>query len=362
VSSKKEIILAVPLRLLGWLDHKPSEKLPMFIRRVFQLIRHSAEHTVSQIVENYYRAHLFALIYSILGFPLLIGIFSFLHISYPWLCVIILPISLPFLTELFWRNAAIGNPRDYLKVISLKSRGIYISFGILIAAFALTVSFSYYTIFLNTNLLLLSLISFAVVTLMLIGFSFFVVFTMVLGNLVALFYWKTYLEITARTCLNSIVAEQDLKKGVSTFRLALECINERTNYQFRLGFAKLTFYSNYFKLIALSRNDAEKERIRNVLANFSFKINSDLDLTETIMSIHEITGKPIFLLKDMYEELDFDVSLGKRISEHKELVTAVIGIIGVILTFISVYPLLSNAWTELHLSNPFANLTLYLLN
>jgi hypothetical protein len=358
VPSKKEMNLAIPLRLLSCLDSKLPKKLTILIRHVFQLVRYSADHTISLIVEDYYKMHILALVYSIVGFPLLIGTFSYYQISYPWLWVIILPMFLPLSTEFFWRYTANGNPKSYLKVLDLKSRGIYVFFGIFVAGYVATVSLSYYAIFLNTNLLFFSLISFAVVTLMLIGFSFFVVFTLVLGNLIALFNLKNYLKITARTCFNVVTAEKDLKKGISTFKLGLECVNEYTKYSFRLGLAKLPYYCDYFKLIALSRNTEEKDRIRNALSNFSSQLISELDLTDIILATREIIGKPIFRFEEVYEELEFDVSLRKRISDHKELVTAIIGILGVILTFISIYPLLSNAWTQLHLPNPFFHMIL----
>lgn len=267
-----------------------------------------------------------------------------------------LPILTPLLSEFLWSYVAKGNPNDYLKTLELKSRGIYKYFVIFVASYGFSLlSLYYFLVFKNTDLLLVSIIAFAAITLMLIGFSIFTVLILVTGNAAVLYNWKGYLRTTARACFLMVAKEKDSEKRISTFKVGLECVNEYAKYRFGLGLLKFQYYCNFFKLIALSRNEEEKVRIRNALNNFAFRLNNELDLTDIILATRRIIGMPIFHFEDLYQELEFDISIGKRISNHKELITFVVGALTVALTFISIYPLLSSAWNGLHLPNPFVS-------
>jgi hypothetical protein len=176
VLDSEEILILLVSKTLSWAGNKPRERIFLVLRGILLFLRRTASSSISSVVKEYYNLHLFALLYSVFGFPSIIILFTFLHITYLWLLTIIVfvPIVAPLLTEYLWKYVAKGNPSDYFRILELKSRNIYKYFGFLVLSYAVSLSLIFYLLFLrNADLILLSLVIFVIVTLMLIGFSIF---------------------------------------------------------------------------------------------------------------------------------------------------------------------------------------------
>ena len=199
-------------------------------------MKYASDSSVAFIVRNYFRLHILGLVYSIIGFSTITVLFLFLHAN-PWLLAIVtsMPILIPLLTEFLWSHVADGNPHDYLKVLELKSRGIYKYLAPIVAGYLLSILFLYFSLFSkNVDLILTFLLGFVVMTFAFVGFVIFMCLTFIIGIYAALRNPQSYYRNTGRVCLLIVSEEKDLKVRISTFKTGLECLNEyKTEVQIR---------------------------------------------------------------------------------------------------------------------------------
>ena len=332
----KEILDLLVSKLLSWAGNKQRERMLLFLEHVFQYLRYAWDSSVAFIVRNYFRLHLLALLYSILGFPIIIATFLYLGIANLWLLAIVtfIPILLPLLIEYLWSYVADGNPHDYLKVLELKSRGIYKYLASIIAGYFLSIILLYFSLLLNNvDLIIAFLLGFVAMTFAFVGFVIFMSVTFTVGNLAALRNPESYLRTTGRVCLSIVAEKRDLKVGISTCKMGLDYLNEYTKYKFKLGLANFSRYCNFFKFIALFGTEKEQNSIRLALQNLIFLMRNELELSDVILATGNLMGKQFPRSEDIFEELDFDTIISKRIAKSLDVGT-VLGIIGTVPTII----------------------------
>jgi len=154
-----------------------------------------------------------------------------------------------------------------------------------------------------------------------------------------------YFRINAKAYFSVIAGGNDLQKDISNFKLGIDSVNDYLKVKFKLGLLKFQDYCNFFKVTAFSRNEEEKDRIRNSLGNFAVKLKNELDLTDSLLAIGDIMGKQVLSFEDILKEVEFDVGFRKTISKNKELITFLLALIVGILTAIQVIPIV---WNALH--------------
>lgn len=348
---KKAVLSRAPTKL-KWLGRIAREKIFDLLRTLRGMMISFFVSFRAFLIRNYFKSHLFALLYAIVGIPILITAFpNFPSIFHQSLAIIAILVPV-FLNSVFWRSVAQENPRVYLRTLKLKF-WVFIIFWILVSAFWLSLPFLWLSIFLqDTTLIIISLGAFALIVEMIAGIS---VLEATLSGLEfpAIFnsrIRKIVLRTNANACFTVIANGNNLEKDISNFKLGIEYIDSYVKAKFKLGLLKLQDYCNYFKLIAFSRNEEEKNRLREALNNFTHMLNDEMDLTDILMATRNIIGKPIFRFKDVADELDFDVGIRKSLSKNKELITFVVSLIAAILAAIQVAPFIMN--TLKSISNP----------
>lgn len=273
--------------------------------------------------------HIFALFYALIGIPIQINLFAGFPSIFHQSLAIITIVAPVFLSALVLGKVAQKNPQIYLKSLKLKSRILFI-FWILIFAFFLSFPFIWLSNYLkDATLILYSLGAFSLIIEMLAGVSLLEA-TLTGIDLPTIFdskQRKFLLRITANAYFTVIANGKDLEKDILRFKSGMECINSYLKVKFKVGLLKQQDYCNFFKLIALSRNEEEKNRIREALNGFAYRLKDELDLTDTLVAISNITGKPIFQFKDITGELDFDVGIRKEISKNKNLIVFIVSLI-----------------------------------
>ena len=286
------------------------------------------------LIRNYLNAHLFALVYALIGIPIQIMAFS----NYPSVfhqSLAIIAIVLPiFLVSVFWKKTAEQNPNVYIRTVRLKAL-VSVIFWILIFAFFFSLPVLWVSAILrNAQLTLYSLEAFVVVIDLIAGVSLFQ--ATVLGIEIPDMLISRFRELTLRTkacAYFTVIANgNNLEKDISNFKSAMECINYYLKSKFKLGLHKQQDYCNFFKLIALSRNEEEKDRVREALNNFANMLRNEIDLTDALTGISDITGKPIFWYREAIEELDFEVGFRKTLSKNKELIALIVTVIALVFT------------------------------
>jgi hypothetical protein len=281
------------------------------------------------LIRNYYQLHVFALLYATIGVPIQITVFpSFPSIFHQSLAIIAIVVPV-FLASIFWRNVAQENPRIYLRTLRLKFWASTI-FWILLFAFGLSLPFLWLSAFLkNTTLILYSLGAFALIVEILAGISMLEA-TLSGIDLPAIFSNRFRLELlrtNANAYFTAIVNGYNLERDISYFKSGMGCVNNYLKVKFKLGLLKQQDYSNFFKMIALSRNEEEKHRLREALNDFAHKLNSEMDLTDTLVATNNIVGKSILRSKDVVEELDFDVGIREALSKNRNLIVFIVSLI-----------------------------------
>lgn len=307
------------------------------------------------LIRNYYKSHIFALLYAIIGVPILISVFpSFPSIFHQSLAIIAIVVPV-FLANIFWRNVAQENPRVYLRTLKLK---FWVStiFWILFFAFWLSLSFLWLSVFLkDATLILYSLGAFALIVEMLAGISILEA-TLSGIDLPAIFnnrIRKILLRTNANAYFTAIANGNNLEKDISNFKSGMECVNNYLKVEFKLGLLKQQDYCNFLKLIALSRNEEEKSRIREALNDFAHGLNGEMDLTDTLVATSNIIGKPIFRFKDVTDELDFDVGIRKALSKNRNLIVFIVSLIALGFSAYQIFaPYILNIINSLNTSLP----------
>jgi hypothetical protein len=284
--------------------------------------------------------------------PFQISVFSHFPSVFHQLLVV-LGIFFPILSsELFRENVADKNPDAYLKTLKLKS-WVYNIFWVLLFAFILTLSLLASSVYLpNTITLILSLGLFALIVELIVGVSILeAAFSSF--DLPLIFSKKdklAYFRANAKACFLVIATENDLEKNIPNFKLGIDNVNDYFKTKFKLGILKFQDYCNFFRLIAFSRNNEEKDRIRKSLSTFAISLKCEMDLTDCLIAIRDIIGKPIFSFEEVVKEVEFDVGFRKSISKNKEFITFLIALVVAVLTAIQVIPIV---WSALHpVQNP----------
>jgi hypothetical protein len=124
-----------------------------------------------------------------------------------------------------------------------------------------------------------------------------------------------------------LVATGDALKNATNFKAGLKSVNEYLKARFKVELLKQKDYSDFFNVVALSRNAEAKERIREAVGNFGMRLREEIDLTDTLAATCEITGRQIFRFQDAIAELDFDVGLRKAISKNRDLIVFIVSVI-----------------------------------
>ena len=316
--NKEEMLISILSKMLSRAGNKPRERMVLLLEHFYQYLKYASDSSVAFIVRNYFRLHILGLVYSIIGFSTITVLFLFLHAN-PWLLAIVtsMPILIPLLTEFLWSHVADGNPHDYLKVLELKSRGIYKYLAPIVAGYLLSILFLYFSLFSkNVDLILTFLLGFVVMTFAFVGFVIFMCLTFIIGIYAALRNPQSYYRNTGRVCLLIVSEEKDLKVRISTFKTGLECLNEYTKLKFKLGLNNLQRYCNFFKFTALYGRKEGQNNIRQAVQNLTFLLSKEMELSDIVSATCSLMGKQILRFEDIFEELDFDSSVLRKIVKH----------------------------------------------
>jgi hypothetical protein len=293
-------------------------------------------------IQNYYKFHVFAVLYSLIGIPTLITVFPQLpSLTHQILavCAIFLPITI---TEFFWYRTSLLNPKDYVKTLKLKSYTFKI-FWVLLIFFIFSLAALYVTLIMKIDSVLIpSLTFFAISIEAIAGFS--IVESCLVGlDLPAIYnkkLRKTLLRSNARAYFTIVSREKALDKSIDEFKSGLNYMNGFLKVKFKFALLSIDEYFNYFRIQAFSTNEEEKDRIRDSLRAFAESLNEDLDLTNTLKAITSIRGKPFISIEEVAaQELDFNTGIKKTLLNNQQLITLIITLATFIISVIALLTL-----------------------
>jgi hypothetical protein len=347
LANSKSAALSVLTKLLNGIGCRPRGVIFCLLKGLFKVIENFYIAFRTFNMKHYFGLHLFAFVYAIIGVPFQITVFpKFPSVFHQLLAIF--GILVPVLSsEVFRKSVADVNPFVYLKTLKLTER-VYNIFWILFGAFLLSSSLLALSLYLpNAIIIVLSLGLFALIVELILGFSLLEV-SLLTFQLPLIFVKEEkldYFRINAKAYFSVIAGGNDLQKDISNFKLGIDSVNDYLKVKFKLGLLKFQDYCNFFKVTAFSRNEEEKDRIRNSLGNFAVKLKNELDLTDSLLAIGDIMGKQVLSFEDILKEVEFDVGFRKTISKNKELITFLLALIVGILTAIQVIPIV---WNALH--------------
>ncbi|MCW4009148.1 MAG: hypothetical protein NWF05_00820 [Candidatus Bathyarchaeota archaeon] len=354
--SKKGLLLSIVYTLLSWTGNKPTEKILSIVRGFFKLFRYMPDFK-SFCVNHYYKLHILSLWYAIIS-SIMVPVFVSVHLGGFWILLILLvPTVAILMVECLWRDVGDTNPSDYFKILNWKLGSVYRYFALILIIYVislvlLSMSFFIANVFANVFFVYFFLVIFVGSTFSVTGFSIFLVIFSVIESVVSSRCCSDYYKMNARVAFQMVPLESSSTKRAAIFKIALRYVNLYMKFEFKLGLAWFNFYCNFFKLIDLSRNEEEKYRIQSALNNFASMLKHPMDLTDIVYATRQIAGVPITKVEDIYQELEFDVGLWKKLSQSKGLVL-IIGILGLVLALIPAVPLLSAVWQAQNLPNIF---------
>lgn len=357
----KNATLSVLSKLLNWVGEKPRHRLFCLLNDLYGIVKVFFVAFRAFQIRNYFKLHLFAFLYALIGLPILITAFPhFPPIFHQSLAILAIFVPV-FSSEIFWESVADKNPNAYLKTLRLKLWVLNI-FWVLLFAFILSLSFLALSVYFpNIVNLLLSLGVFVIIVELIVGISLLEASLSGL-ELPSIFIKESrqvLLRTDAKAYFSVIGNGNNLEKDISNFKSGIDYVNIYLKTKFKLGLLKRQDYCNFFKLLAFSRNEEEKDRIRDALRDFANSLKCEMDLTDILMATRNIIEEPVISFEDAAEELEFDVGIRKTISKNKELITFLVAFAVFILTAVQVIPLV---WNALHpVSNPAVAKTVSIL-
>lgn len=131
---------------------------------------------------------------------------------------------------------------------------------------------------------------------------------------------------------------KEKKRLINFFKNGIENINENLKVRFSLRIHGSQRYYDYFKLVAYSKDDNEKERIRKTLDVFPRKLKNDMELFDVLWETKNIMDEHLSNLKELYSEVDFEVGFKREISKYLDIIKIVIMIASFVISLIRYLP------------------------